>query len=228
MTTKTSMTPFTDAIDPKIAKAIQALRTSTIPKEQISEHPGKGGKKFRYVKHTHATMLMNDAFQQGWNWEVLEYEVFSDTSACVLGRMTLNLPYDDHGTMKIHQRVITEVGNFQPIGGGMNAAASVSSAASRALLKCMFRAFGFGKELYPDKDEEVTPKAAWNMLLQQARRFKIEAIELMTMFREKGLVKKTKLSEDDKIVFVDRFEEMWAAISEYVDKKRGKKEEVPS
>jgi hypothetical protein len=228
MTTKTALTPFSDAIDPKIAKAIQALRTSTIPKEQISEHPGKGGKKFKYVKHTHATMLMNDAFQQGWNWEVVSYEVFQDTSACVLGRMTLNLPYDDNGTMKIHQRIIQEVGNFQPIGGGMNSAASVSSAASRSLLKCMFRAFGFGKELYPDKDEEVTPKAAWNMLLQQAKRFKIEGPELMAMFRAKELIQQAKLTEEDKVVFVDKFEELWKAISEYIDEKKGKSENVPS
>lgn len=229
MSANTSMTPFTEAIDPRVAKAIRAIETSTIPPEQISEHPGKGGKKFRYVKHTHATQLMNDAFRSAWDWEVISYEVFDDNSALAIGRITLHLPYEDNGIMKVHKRVVQEVGNFQPLGGGMNKAAAVSSASSRALLKCMFRAFGFGKELYPDKDEEVTPISAWNLLFGQAKRFGItKGEDLLKLFVLKKLVPEGKLTEDQKNVFIDRFEDLWKAITEYNDEKRGKKEEIPS
>lgn len=227
--TNTNIVPFTDAISPKMAKAIKAIETGTIPPEAISEHPGAGGKKFKYVKHTHATVLMNDAFQSAWDWEVRSYEVFTDGSALAIGRLTLHLPYEENGEMKIHKRRIQEVGNFKPINGGMSSAASVSSASSRALLKCMFRAFGFGKELYPDTDEVTTPTGAWNLLLAQAKKMKIpNGKVLLEIFVKRGLVPAGEITEEGQLIFINKFEDLWKAIYEYSEEEKGKRQAIPT
>jgi hypothetical protein len=90
----------------------------------------------------------------------------------------------------------------------------------------MFRAFGFGKELYPDVEQETTPIMAWNMLLAQAKKFKIDKVELMAAFRACGIVKAGELTEEDKSVFIDRFEDLWKALSEYVTVKN--QEAIPT
>jgi hypothetical protein len=215
--------PFDTHIAPNTMRAIQAIETGKIPSDQISSHPGKGGKIFKYVKHTHATKLMHDGFGQSWDWEVLNPQIYSDGSASVLGKMTLHLPYkDDDGKSQIYVRVIQEIGAFEPVGGTMPMAMRVSSAASRALLKCMFRAFGFGKELYPDMDEEISPKTAWNTLLQYAVKNKIAQADLMARFRkEKIFTSEGKLTEEEQSYFVTKFEEMWKIVREMAEEKRG-------
>ena len=217
-------------IDPRMRKAIQALETGKIPKEQISTHPGKGGKTFKYVKHTHATLMMNAAFGQNWDWEVSNPQAFDDTSAMCLGKMTLHFPYvDAKGNVELHTRIITEVGAFQPISGGMPKAMAIGSAASRALLKCMFRAFGFGKELYPDTEDEVTPEAAWVLLANQAKKVGIDPkTELMGVFRKAGIIPEGALEGEAKKVFVDRFEELWKATSEAGTAKKLAQRNVPT
>ncbi len=215
--------PFDTHIDPVAMRAIHYIETGKIPADQLSSHPGKGGKIFKYVKHTHATNLMNNGFGQSWDWEVLNPMIHKDGSASVLGRMTLNLPYTDaDGKTQIHKRVIQEVGAFESVGSGMPEAMRISSAASRALLKCMFRAFGFGKELYPDMDEEITPKEAWNTLLGYATKNKITSTELMARLRKEGIFSSEgKLTDEEQSYFVTKFEEMWKIVRALAEEKRG-------
>ena len=217
--------PFDTHIAPDTMRAIEAIRTGKIPSSEISSHPGKGGKVFKYVKHTHATKLMNYAFGESWDWEVTNPMIYSDGSASVLGRMTLHLPYTDlDGKNQIYVRTIQEVGSFEPVGGTMPMAMRIGSAASRALLKCMFRAFGFGKELYPDIDEAIGPKEAWNTLLQYAVKNKITQAELMAELRKRGIfTSEGKLTEEEQSFFVTKFEEMWKIVREMAEEKRGMK-----
>lgn len=231
-----TLSPFDVDITPQAARAIQAIQTGIIPKEQISAHPGKGGKVFRYVKHPHATQLMNDSFGMAWDWEVTSPQVFDDGSAMTLGRMTLNVPYvDSHGMQQVHKRVIQEVGAFDPAPGNpMPKAMRIGSAASRALLKCMFRAFGFGKELYDLKDEEPSPDAAWNVLWNQAKNAKItdptkrfkDAKELMAFYKEKGYFKSANKEENQQEI-VNKFQELYFALAEEIKIRKGY-EQFPS
>jgi hypothetical protein len=215
--------PFDTRIAPVTMRAIQSIQTGKIPSDQISSHPGKGGKIFKYVKHTHATNLMNSAFGESWDWEVTNPQIYTDGTASVLGRMTLHLPYkDDEGHTQVYVRTIQEVGSFEPVGGTMPMAMRISSAASRALLKCMFRAFGFGKELYPDMDEEISPKVAFNTLLQYAGKNKISQKEMMDRFIKEGIfTHEGKLTDEEASLFVTKFEEMWKILRDLAEEKRG-------
>jgi len=171
-------------LKPEVLRAVVAIRTRKIPPEMISEHPGKGGKKFRYLKHTNATDIMLDSGLP-WDYEVLSYQVFPDKSVSALCKLTVRLQLKD-GTWV--SRTITEVGvhdgNVQP---PLPTASAVAAAASRGLPRCIFRMFGLGKELYPDS---VTPTAGWwSALNGYARNLKVAEADLIEALKKAGITK---------------------------------------
>lgn len=197
-------------IGPENIKAMDMLLTGIVPPSEISTHPGKGQKTFAYIKHTYATSVLNDAFGMLWDFEIKSYEVFPDTSALAIVATVFHIPMGDN---LFYTRRIEETGNFQPINGGMNSAASVSSAVSRGLLKCLFRGFGFGKQLYDDKEDIPTPKGAYNVLLQTAKRLKVfnTGLEMIAYFKTCGLLP-ADFNPQMEYLFVDNFGEMYEAI----------------
>ena len=196
-------------VSPETLKAINTLRTAKVPKEHIKKHPGKGGKTFSFVPHTIATDTMNAALGMSWDWQILDYKLFEDDSAVARGQLTINF-IDKSGNYR--QRVITEVGGVDAKGEKPVKAYQILSAASRALLRCMLRAFGYGRELYPDDEGDFTPQQAWVILEQYAKTKKVSKDELVASLKERKITKET---------LVDRFEEAYALIQEIVAKKSG-------
>lgn len=178
-------------------RAQQMLEEGEIPESAISEHPGKGGKVFKYVKHTFATRQLNLALGPLWSYEVLSWMVYDDRSAVAQVRLTIHYPRND-GTL--FPRVITELGGFKDEVGSMPKANMALAAVSRGLLRCMLRAFGFGQQFY-ESDEEMTPKDAWNVLHKFAVQNKIDSNELVQKMKEVGI------NRDN---LIDRFEEAYA------------------
>lgn len=214
MTTKdTEIVLAGEIIDDKLTlaavQAKNALRDGKIPKEHIKKHPGKGGKMFSYVPHDIATKTMNDAMGPLWDWEILETYFYPDKSGGALGRLTLTFPFKD-GTF--YKRTITEFGGFEPRGdGGMSAAVVIASACSRALLRCMFRAFGYGAEFYSNEEDDWTVEKAKSMLRQYHRERGISNEEWKKRYQEAGF-------NDENIL--DRFEEAYKLVYKISEEKK--------
>jgi hypothetical protein len=194
-------------VSPEQLKAVHALRTAKIPKEHIKKHPGKGGKTFSFVPHTIATDTMNDALGMNWDWEILDYNLYPDKSAVARGKLTVH--WTDRSGQE-HERVITELGGKETMGENSVLAYIVLGAASRALLRCMLRMFGYGRELYPDDEGGLTIEQAWATLEQYAKTRRVSKDELVAAIKAEGITK-TDL--------VDRFEEAYALIQKIVDSR---------
>lgn len=192
----------TDQMSSKRLRAVNALVTAKVPKEHLRQHPGKGGKIFTYVPHTIATDTMNDAFGMAWNWEIVETNLYPDKSATARGTLSL-IFYDKSGNLR--ERKITEVGGFEGKGDGMSSANIVLGACSRALLRCMLRAFGYGRELYKDDEKEMTEAQAWGVLKAYAKTKKVSEEVLIQAIKEAGI------SSD---MLVDKFEDAYALVAE--------------
>jgi len=201
-------------VSPGQLKAISALRTAKIPKEHIKKHPGKGGKTFSFVPHTIATDTLNSALGMNWDWEILDYSLYPDNSAVARGKLTVHWTDRDG---KERERKVTEMGGFDGKGDKPTAAYVVLSACSRALLRCMLRMFGYGRELYPDDEGGLTTEQAWNTLEQYAKTKKVSKEELVAAIKTSGITKDT---------LVDRFEEAYALVQAILDSKT--KSAVPS
>jgi hypothetical protein len=187
-------------ISPESLKAITALRTARIPKEDLRQHEGKSGKIFSYVPHPLATATMNDAFGMNWDWQILDYMVYPDKSAVARGQLILYY-WDRDGNRQ--RRTITEVGGYQFVGDNPVLANVVLSACSRALLRCMFRAFGYGKELYKEDSKGLTPAGAWDVLKRFAKTKKVKEGDLVKAIKEAGITDET---------FIDRYEEAYQLV----------------
>ena len=187
-------------MSPESLKAITALRTAKIPKEYIKKHPGKGGKIFSYVSHVHATEDMHNALGMNWDWQILDYQLFPDRSAAARGQMTLHWTDREGGA---HIRTITEVGGFEDLTGKFPSSNIVLGACSRALLRCMLRAFLYGRELYPEDESTPDEKATWNILVKYATLKKVPKEVLKKALKEAGFTAET---------LVDRFEEAYALV----------------
>jgi len=198
-----------DEITPETVRALTSLATARIPKEMISEHPGKGGRKFQYVKHTHATRVM---LESGLLWDfkadVGNAMVFDDRSAAVPCTLTVRIQLR---TGEWLERSVTEVGAFEDGGAGMPSAMMVASAASRGLPRCMMRMFGWGIELYPDS--ETPPVGWWRALTGLARKYKVDPKLLRDQLKEEGF------SEDD---LGPKFDEIVGIIKDLADYKEEK------
>jgi hypothetical protein len=203
-------------LSPQALRALNAIATGEIPEKAIKTHPGKGGKIFSYVSHIWATGIMNDALHHLWNFEVLEYTAYDDGSANARCQLTINIPQED-GTL--YQQVFTEVGAFDSQGNGMKKATIVASAASRGLLRCMLRAFGLGSQFY-EAEEEITPKDAWNILLNYGTDKKngLTRDELVEALKREGFT-------GEKLV--DEFQKAWELVYRLIEIKKGV-EELPN
>lgn len=149
-------------LDNRTISAITSLRTGKIPDSMISTHPGKGKQVFRYVKHTHATQVLVDAFPiLTFDWKILDWEVFADKSAAVRGQLDVHFKNKYGETITL---TVIEIGVFEDLttSKAMPTAALVASAASRALPRSMMRMFGWGIELYPDA--KTTPDGWWKAI----------------------------------------------------------------
>lgn len=167
---------------PEVVQAVVSLKTGKLPPEMISNHPGKGGRIFSYVKHTHATMTMNNS---GLLWDydadVGNATLFEDRSAAVPCKLTVRLVLNDGSTIERH---VTEVGAFEDGTGVMPKAMILASAASRGLPRCMMRMFGWGIELYP---ESATPPVGWWKALRgYAASKKIASKDLRAELKKRG------------------------------------------
>jgi hypothetical protein len=192
-------------VSPERLKAMQSLATAKVPKEHIKKHPGKGGKTFSYVPHTIATSTMNDAFGMNWDWEITDARLLPDNSGIAFGKMTLHW-FDKKGRERV--RVISEIGAKEAV-DTMSLSFILASAASRSLLRCMLRAFGYGMELYLN-EEELTDKQAWAILEGYAREKKVKREDLIKAIQEAGITNAT---------LVDRFEEAYAIVQELVTRR---------
>lgn len=186
--------------------AINALSTGRIPPSAIMTRPGASGRQIPYVEHTWATKQMNAAFGNLWSFEVLTASIDpNDGSAVALCKMTLKILWNES---EFIERTITEVGSFEAyqmteadpydktiskpathLNGSpkytMNAADRIASAASRGLVKCLFRAFNLGSELISKQPEkEITAKDVWNSLYSYAKRNGVEKEELTNALKE--------------------------------------------
>lgn len=148
---------------PEVLEAIEELSTGFIRPEYIQK---KGG--LDYISHPHATRTMNAVFGPHWDFRILDYEVFDDFS--VAARCQMIVRFNMNG--RDWERTFIEIGSFAPgIDSDtgqpyMSVADRIGSAGSRGLLKCMFRAFGYGAFLYKKDHVPMTKKKAWGLLLR--------------------------------------------------------------
>lgn len=196
---------ITASVSPESAKARQALEEGKAQHGVIHQYNGKGGKTFSYIPHTDGTKTMQDAFGQLWDWEVVSHDVFADASAVAYGKMTLYY-YDQNGNL-VHKRTIQEVGGREPITNKDGKVVSTTAfvvlgAASRSLLRCMMRAFGYGLELYREEDTDFTVEQAFKVLEDYAktRGMKEHRDVWVTALKDAGITRENML---------DRFEDAY-------------------
>jgi len=191
-------------MSPESLKALTALATAKVPKEHIKTHLGRGGKTFSYVPHNLATTTMNNALGMNWDWEILDYQVLSDNTAVARGKMTIHYTKDgEHRT-----RVITEMGGMEVKGKETPILAfQVLGACSRALLRCMMRAFGYGIEFYKDQETSATFDEAWQSIWRYAQGKKIEKEQLAERIKAIGITRDN---------LVDRFQDAYDLVNTLV------------
>jgi len=200
-------------VTPDHMEAILALRKREIPDKYISEHPGKGQQKFRYLKHTHATEVMLDSGL------IFDYHVDignaiwfeEDHSAAVPCTLTVKLEVIDEenpANNKTIEKSVTETGFFQDGTSRktMPRAAVITAAGSRGLPRCMMRMFGFGLDLYPE--HSTPPKGWWAAFVGYAREYGVQ----IDAFREE--IKTRGYTEDD---LRPKFDEIMAILREMAE-----------
>lgn len=192
-------------LSPEVLRAVQSLKTGTLPPEMISNHPGKGGKVFSYVKHTHATQTMNDS---GLLWDfhanIGDAVLYEDRSAAVPCTLTVRLVLTTGETI---ERSVTEVGAFEDGSGVMPKAMILASAASRGLPRCMMRMFGWGLELYPDS--RTPPVGWWKALRGYAATKKIASSDLREELKKRGFEEKDlELRYEEAVQIINKMSEV--------------------
>jgi hypothetical protein len=199
-----------DLLSAEVLHALETLSTGTIPREAVKEHPGKGGKTFKYVSHIWVTQQLRRAFGQLWSMRVQSYQVFAD-GAVALVTLVLKMPTGSvHGMPTFLENEITEVGAFDGGGGKMGAPMMIASAVSRGLVKCVMRRFGVGEEFYGADEFEITAAEAWD--------------RLSSAFLKEGLTKEKilevlKLIDINRDNIVERYLEAWKAVYTEAHKK---------
>jgi len=98
-------------------------------------------------------------------------------------------------------------------------APAVASSVSRGLVRCLARMLGYGLEFYEKDNGDITPQEAWNTLWSFAQNQGVkEQDDVVAIIKKLGITQET---------LVDRFEEAWSAVSEYVGSKKAQ-EPVPT
>jgi len=226
--TKKAATVKTEIVSPEIyalrnpltednVKAMATLGTGMIPASAISTHPGKGGKIFSYVSHVWATQLIQQALNWAYSFDVLAYEVHLDGSATALCKFTSYVPISE---TEFYPVTVTEVGAFAPASDSMPHAMRVASAASRGLLRCLFRRYGIGSELYPAGNElEVTPKSAWKMIERQFTSAGCPEAVVVAGLQNAGIT---------SAGLADRFIEAWEVVGQTIKEYKDSKVVIPA
>lgn len=183
-------------MSPELLEAIDELKTGDVNPRYIQK---KGG--LDYISHPHATRTMNAVFGPHWEFQNLSYEVFEDGS--VSARCSLKIKWFDTLSMGWSTREFIEIGSYVP---GKNkegeiymaVADRVGAATSRGLLKCMFRAFGYGAFLYKRDHIPMTKSEAYKLILKYAdRKLGLTPDEVVKAF------KKAKYTQDDLLTKYD-------------------------
>lgn len=234
---KKAIALYDDEVDPKFIQAVNVLKSKEIPKSAIKEHPGKGGKTFKYIDHIWATETLQNGLPNLWCFEVFDWEHFREKlkirkpdgnyieidSRSVVARckLTLFVPLKDTNPQAFLERWVTEVGVFE-INDSMPTAMGVASAVSRGLCRCMMRMFGIGLQFYRGDEQQPTPAEAWTSLKQFAlnqgsdwsKEFQQAYIDAL---KEKGITKEN---------IVDKFSDAYEILAGQLG-KTVKLEEMP-
>lgn len=190
---------------PQQVEAINALTMGKVPPHAISRRQGRAGKTFSYVKHPYANGLIRDAFGVLWSYEVLSTTAYDDASASALVCLTLYIPQEDGSYLEMRT---TAVGAHEDTSGKMCKAFMVASAASRGLVKTLYRRFGLGSEFYQG-EVQMTAKESWTALWRFAQR-KDPTVEQDAVV---DALKAVGITRDN---LVDRFEQAYNIVSEVV------------
>lgn len=193
-------------MDPQVLQSMMVLQTGEIPAEAIKEHPGKGGRVFKYVSHIWATEQLRNALGQFWSMNVKDADILEDGSASAVVELVLHIPMKDGS---FFTNTITEVGAFDGGGGKMTRANMIAAAVSRGLVRCMLRRFGVGQQFYEDEDEEMTPAKSWTILKKYGMDHGLTEEEIIAVIKSTGLNKKALV---DQFVFI--YEAVGRAIQE--------------
>lgn len=190
---------------PRQIEAINALIIGKVPAHAVTYRKGRAGKTFAYVQHRYANDLIRDAFGTLWSYEVLDTRAYDDSSASARVCLTLHIPQEDGSYLEIRT---TAVGAHEDTSGKMCKAFMVASAASRGLVKTLFRRFGLGNEFYED-EVEMGPKEAWTALWRFAQRKDptVEQDSVTEALKEAGITGGNLL---------DRFEQAYSIVSQVV------------
>lgn len=190
--------PSALSAESKRARAI--LMGGVVPPSDVRTHPGKGGKTFSYVSHIWAQRQMNAAMRHMWDWEVLDWQLMPDGSVAVRGKMSLNWILEDSS---IYTRTITAIGSFEDSTGKMPDANKVGAAGSRALVKCMMRAFNIGSEFY-ETESTMTVNQAWGTLKAYGLRNDVTEEAIVDAFKKQGI---------DQDSLLDRYAEAYRVVA---------------
>ena len=226
MTKSKALVPVFEStiVDPRQVDALNALAAKRVPKNAISEHPGKGGKMFTYVKHTWVTETLQHGLGNAWSFDVQDFQVFSD-SVAVRGTLTVLIPVNPAARQAndppFITRTMTEIGIYE-LRNGVPIAATVASAASRCLCRCVMRMFGIGIEFYKTESDEITPAHAWTTLKEYAKK---QGKEWTPEF-EKTFIDTMKSKGITRDNIVDRYGDAYRILSELIGKVV-KVEEMP-
>jgi len=197
-----SLIEFYAGNDTARTNAIATLLTGKVPKYAVREHPGNGGKIFKYVDHVWVTQLLREAFGPFWGSEVLESTIEEDGTATARVKITIKIPKPDGS---YHEIVFIELGACNTT-SGMTMANRRLSAGSKGLVRCAFRAFGLGQEFYNTTDyKDWSNDDAWDAIVKQIKKNKKYITEEMVVeFCKQNNIKNTQISE--------RFEEIWTFV----------------
>ena len=188
-------------ITTRSAKALTALLTAVVPDDVVKTHKGRGGKTLSYVPHNLATNTMNDALGMDWDWQILDYQLLPDKTAVARGQMTIRYEakiFDFEGNTvgtEWRTRIITEMGGGEVHGENPVLCNQILSACSRALLRCMFRAFGYGGQFYEKQENEPTPSDAWKTLKTYMNKNKVTDDEILPALKKAGITKEMLLDK---------------------------------
>lgn len=196
-------------IDYKRASALTTILNGKIPKEAIRKHPGAGGKSFQYVDHVWVTRKLRQAFGALWSFEASEATIEEDGTATARGTLRVKFPNNEGGYI---ETVFSDYGACLTT-KGMAIANRKLAAASKALVRCAFRAFGVGEEFYDSADDSLTNGRAWDMFKVQVANNK----RYITMDDITGYCKNNGIEKTD---LVEKFDDIWKFIYDTIHERK--------
>lgn len=205
----------TEYVSLERASALRTILLGELPKDAVRSHPGTGGKVFKYVDHVWVTKKLRQAFGALWGFEASEATIEEDGTATARGTLKVKFPTPDGNFI---ETVFSDYGACQTT-KGMTMANRKLAAASKALVRCAFRAFGVGQDFYDSADDSLTPKIAWDMLMTQVKTHS-------NYVSKEDVVQYCKDNNIEKDALVERFEEVWSYIYKKYTEQRVNSQEV--